>query len=64
MPEHARASKDLKEERTSKMFNANRAALDRHSDDVGMNLATERSTAMSGLAGSTQTFLAVVRRVL
>ena len=33
----SRGNKDLKEERTSKMFNANRDGLDRHSDDVGSN---------------------------
>ena len=46
------------------MHDTNRGGLDRHSDDVGKNVATQRSTAISGLAGSTRKFLAVVRGTL
>jgi hypothetical protein len=38
--------------------------LDRHSDKGGSRVATERRSAISGVAGSTRKFLAVVRRVL
>jgi hypothetical protein len=60
----ARGSRDLKEERTSKMFSANRDGPDRHSDDVKKKVATERSMAISGPAGSTRKFLAAVRGTL
>jgi hypothetical protein len=60
----ARGSKVLKEERTSKMFNANRDGLDRHLDDVGSKAATERGPALNGLAGSTRKFLTVVKESL
>jgi len=46
------------------MFNANPDGLDRNSDDVGSQLATERHPAIPGLAGFTCKFLAVVRRAL
>ena len=38
--------------------------LDCHSDNGGSKVAPERPPAISGLAGSTRKFLAVVRRVL
>jgi len=38
--------------------------LDRHSDKGGSRVATERRPGISGVAGSTRKFLAVVRRVL
>jgi hypothetical protein len=46
------------------MRGTNRDGLNRHSDDVGSKLATERAPAISGFAGSTGKFLAVVRRAL
>ena len=46
------------------MFNANRDGLDRHSDDVGKKVATERPRAISAHAGSIRKLLAVVRRAL
>ena len=45
------------------MFNANRG-LDRHLDNAGSKVATERAPAISGLAGSNRKFLAIVRRAL
>ena len=42
----------------------NRGGLDRHSDNGGSKVATERTPAISGLAGSTRKFLAVLRRAL
>ena len=38
--------------------------LDRHSDNGGSKVATERRPAISGLAGPSRKFPAVVRRVL
>jgi hypothetical protein len=46
------------------MHDTKRDGLDRHSDNVGSKVATERPPAISGLAGSTREFLAVVRRAL
>ena len=46
------------------MHDTNRGGLDRHSDNGGSKVATERTPAISGLAGSTRKFLAVVRRAL
>lgn len=59
----ARGSKDLKEERTSKMFNANRDGLDRHWDNAGSKVVTDRTPAISGLIGSSPNFLAVVEEL-
>jgi hypothetical protein len=39
-----------------------RGGLDRHSDNGGSKVATERTPAIYGLAGSARKFLAVVRR--
>jgi hypothetical protein len=41
-----------------------RSGLDRHSDNGGSKVATERTPAISGLAGFTRKFLAVVKRAL
>ncbi len=60
----AHGSKGRREGRTLKMHDTNRDGLDRHSDDVGSKVATERLPAISGLAGSTHKFLAVARRAL
>ena len=60
----SRRSKDWKEERISKMFNANRDGLDRHLDNAGPKVAIESPTAISGLAESTGKFLALVRSAL
>jgi hypothetical protein len=46
------------------MHDRNRGGLNRHSDDVGSKVATERPPPISGLVGSTGNFLAVVRRAL
>jgi hypothetical protein len=46
------------------MHDTNRGGLDRHSDNGGSKVATERTPAISGLAGPTRRFLAVVRRAL
>ena len=46
------------------MHDTNRGGLDRHSDNGGSRVATERTPAISRLAGSTRKFLAVVRRAL
>jgi hypothetical protein len=51
------------------MHDTNRGGLDRHSDNRGSKVATERTPAISGLIGSSPNFLAadlpaVVRRVL
>jgi hypothetical protein len=46
------------------MLDTNRGGPDRHSDNVGSKVAIERPPAISGLAGSTRKFLAVVRRAL
>src|SRR3984893_1596657 len=45
------------------MFNANRGGLDRHSDNGGSKVATERTSAISGLIGSSPNFLAVVEQL-
>jgi formate hydrogenlyase transcriptional activator len=50
----------LKEERTSKMFNANRDGLGRHSDNNVVRMITERNPAISELIGSSPNFLAVL----
>jgi hypothetical protein len=42
------------------MHETNRDGLDRHSDDVGFKVATERVPAISGLA--IRTFQSLVRR--
>jgi hypothetical protein len=60
----AHRSKGWKEERTSKMHDTNLCGLDRHSDDGGSKMTTERTPAISGLIGSSPNFLAVVRRAL
>jgi hypothetical protein len=49
---------------TLKVHDTTRGGLNRHSDNGGSNVATERTPAISRLAGSTREFLAVVRRVL
>ena len=59
----ARGSKDWKEERISKMFNANRDGLDRHSDNGGSKVAMKRAPVISGLIGSSPNFLAVVEQL-
>jgi hypothetical protein len=46
------------------MLNTNYGGLDRHSDNGGSKVATERTPAISGLIGSTRKFLVVVRRAL
>ena len=46
------------------MFNGNRDGLDLDSDDVGLKLATKRTPAISGLAGTNRKFLGVIRRAL
>jgi hypothetical protein len=46
------------------MHDTNRGGLDRHADNGGSKVATERPPAISGLAGSTRKFPAVVRRAL
>jgi hypothetical protein len=57
-------SKGKKDGRTSKMHDTNRGGLDRHSDNGGSKVASARTPAISGLAGSTRGLLAVVGRVL
>ena len=59
----AHRSKGQKEGRTTKMHDTNRGGLGRHSDNGG-RVATERTPAISGLAGSTRRFLSVLRRIL
>ncbi len=44
------------------MHDSNRGGLDRHSDNGGLKVASERTSAIPGLAGSARKFLAVVRR--
>jgi hypothetical protein len=46
------------------MHDTNRHGLDRHSDNGGSKVAIEIIPAISGLAGITGKFLAVVRRAL
>jgi hypothetical protein len=46
------------------MHDTNRDGRDRHSDNVGSKVAMERPPVISGLAGPTGKFLAVVRRAL
>jgi hypothetical protein len=46
------------------MHDTNRGGLDRHSDNGGSEVATERTPAISGLIGSSPNFLSVVRRAL
>ncbi len=60
----AHRSKGQQEWRTSKMHDTNRGGLDRHSDNGGSKVATERTSAISGRIGSSPNFLAVVRRAL
>ena len=60
----AHRSKGYKEVRKSKMHDTNRGGLDRHSDNGGSKVATERPSAIFGLAGLTCKFPAVVRRAL
>ena len=46
------------------MHDTNRGGRDRHSDNGGSKVTTERTLAISGLAGSTRKFVAVDRRTL
>jgi hypothetical protein len=46
------------------MHETNHVGLDRHPENGGSKVATERTPAISGLAGSTRNFLAVDRRAL
>jgi hypothetical protein len=46
------------------MHDTNRGGLDRHSDDIGSKVATERPPGISRPAGTTREFLAVVRGAL
>ena len=46
------------------MLDTNHGGLDRHSDNGGSKVATEKTLAISGLVGSSPGFLAVVRRLL
>jgi transcriptional regulator with GAF, ATPase, and Fis domain len=45
------------------MFNANRGGLDRHLDNGGPKMATERTPAISGLIGSSPKFLTAVEQL-
>src|SRR3954471_13334819 len=45
------------------MHNSNRGGLDRHSDNAGLNVGTDRSPAVSGLIGSSPNFLDVVEQL-
>src|SRR6266436_7427481 len=45
------------------MFNANRDCLDRHLNIVGPKAVTDRTSAISGLIGSSRNFLAVVEQL-
>jgi hypothetical protein len=60
----ARWSEGWRGGRTSKMLNTNRDGRNRNLDDLGSKVATQRPPAISGFAGSTRKFLAVVRRAL
>jgi hypothetical protein len=46
------------------MHDTNCDGLDRDADDVGSKVSTERTSAISGLIGSSPNSLAVVRRAL
>ena len=46
------------------MHETNHVGLDRHPENGGSKVATERTPAISGLAGSTRNFLAVDRRLV
>ena len=45
------------------MLNMNRGGLDRHSDNGGSKVFTDRTSAISGLIGSSPNFLAVVEQL-
>src|SRR6266481_7240472 len=45
------------------MFNANRDGLDRHLDNAGSKVVTDRTSAISGLIGSSPNFLAAVEQL-
>jgi transcriptional regulator with GAF, ATPase, and Fis domain len=45
------------------MHDTNRGGLDRHSDNGGSKVATERTPAISGLIGSSPNFLALVEQL-
>jgi hypothetical protein len=45
------------------MHDTNRGGLDRHSDNAGTKVLTERTPAISGLIGSSPNFLAVVEQL-
>src|SRR5258706_6940561 len=45
------------------MLNTNRGGLDRHSDNAGSKVVTYRTPAISGLIGSSPSFLAVVEQL-
>jgi len=45
------------------MFNTYRGGLDRHSDNAGSKVVTDRTPAISGLIGSSPNFLAVVEQL-
>src|SRR5437868_3010340 len=47
----------------SKMFDTNPGGLDRHSDNGRSKVATERTSGISGLIGSSHNFLAVVEQL-
>ena len=53
-------SKNLKEERTSKMFNANRDGLDRHLANARSKVVVDRTPAICGLIGFCSNFLDVM----
>jgi hypothetical protein len=53
-------SKGYKEGKKWKMHDTNRGGLDRHSDNGGAKVATERTPAISGLAGFCSNFLDVM----
>ena len=45
------------------MLNTNRGGLDRHSDNAGSKVVTDRTPATSGLIGSSPNFLEVVEQL-
>src|ERR1700724_1247853 len=45
------------------MFNANRNGLDRHLDNAGPKMVTDRTSTISGLIGSSPNFLTTVEQV-
>jgi hypothetical protein len=45
------------------MHDTNRGGLDRHSDNGGAKVATERTPAISGLIGPSPNFLALVEQL-